>query len=141
MRNSPGNKFLHPGPIPGSLTKAILGRLFIIEGAVTAFMAIVGFFVLPNTPLTTWWLNQREKDLAHARMERDKLSDAFDTPSSALEGLKQACRDKRTWIFCLMQNFHLSACSFNSFFPTWVAPTQPEMNSVIIFVGNPRRKS
>lgn len=23
-----------------------------------------------------------------------------------------------SWLFCLMQNFHLSACSFNSFFPT-----------------------
>ncbi|KAM5482851.1 hypothetical protein McanCB56680_003366 [Microsporum canis] len=37
-----------------------------------------------------------------------------------MEGLKQAVRDPRTWIFCLMQNFHLSACGFNSFFPTVV---------------------
>jgi multisubunit Na+/H+ antiporter MnhG subunit len=111
---------LCPGPILYVFTNFILDRLFIIEGAVTAFMAIVGFFVLPNTPLTTWWLTQREKELAHARMERDKLSDALDRPASALDGLKQACRDKRTWIFCLMQNFHLSACSFNSFFPTVV---------------------
>ena len=39
--------------------------------------------------------------------------------ASAMEGLKQAVKDKRTWIFCLMQNFHLSACCFNSFFPTY----------------------
>ncbi|KAH7320623.1 major facilitator superfamily domain-containing protein [Stachybotrys elegans] len=92
--------------------------LFIIEGAVTVLVSIIGFFFLPNTPLTTWWLSQREKELAHERMERDKVADSDDSPVSALDGLKQACRDKRTWLFCLMQNFHLSACSFNSFFPT-----------------------
>jgi sugar phosphate permease len=92
-------------------------RLFIVEGAVTALVAIVGFFMLPNTPLTTRWLTEREKQLAHERMEKDKVSDSEEGGSS-WEGLKQACKDKRTWLFCLMQNFHLSACSFNSFFPT-----------------------
>jgi sugar phosphate permease len=91
--------------------------LFIIEGAVTALVAIWGFFMLPNTPLTTSWLNPRERELAHARMERDRVGDSTE-PVSMMEGLRQACRDKRTWLFCLMQNFHLSACSFNSFFPT-----------------------
>ncbi|KAJ4017839.1 hypothetical protein NW766_003910 [Fusarium irregulare] len=93
--------------------------LFIVEGAVTALVAIVGFFMLPNTPLTTRWLTEREKQLAHERMEKDKVSDSQEGGSS-WEGLKQACKDKRTWLFCLMQNFHLSACSFNSFFPTVV---------------------
>jgi glucose-6-phosphate dehydrogenase assembly protein OpcA len=51
-------------------------RLFIVEGAATAVVSIIGFFLLPNTPLTTWWLSEREKELAHGRMERDKLSDA-----------------------------------------------------------------
>lgn len=81
-------------------------------------MALFGFVFLPNTPLTTWWLSDREKELAHGRMENDKIADADERPTSAMDGLKQACRDKRTWMFCLMQNFHLSACSFNSFFPT-----------------------
>ncbi|KAI4617781.1 hypothetical protein J4E83_006113 [Alternaria metachromatica] len=88
-----------------------------VEGAVTALVAIWGFFMLPNTPLTTSWLNPRERELAHARMERDRVGDSTE-PVSMMEGLRQACRDKRTWLFCLMQNFHLSACSFNSFFPT-----------------------
>ncbi|CAH0044947.1 unnamed protein product [Clonostachys solani] len=94
--------------------------LFLIEGVVTAGVAIIGFFMLPNTPLTTWWLTDREKELAHSRMERDKISDADENDASAWQGLKQAASDKRTWLFCLMQNFHLSACSFNSFFPTVV---------------------
>ncbi|KAJ4192955.1 hypothetical protein NW767_010485 [Fusarium falciforme] len=94
--------------------------LFIVEGAATGLVSLIGFVLLPNTPLTTHWLNEREKQLAHSRMEKDKLSDASDEKASSWEGLKQACSDKRTWLFCLMQNFHLSACSFNSFFPTVV---------------------
>ncbi|KAM5344627.1 hypothetical protein ACJ41O_013162 [Fusarium nematophilum] len=94
--------------------------LFIVEGAATALVSIIGFVLLPNTPLTTHWLNEREKQLAHSRMEKDKLSDSQDGEASSWQGLKQACSDKRTWLFCLMQNFHLSACSFNSFFPTVV---------------------
>ncbi|PSN59549.1 MFS general substrate transporter [Corynespora cassiicola Philippines] len=93
--------------------------LFIVEGAVTGLVAIGGFFLLPNTPLTTSWLTPQERELAHARMERDKIGDSGEEVSM-MEGLRQACRDKRTWLFCFMQNFHLSACSFNSFFPTVV---------------------
>ncbi|KAG9252442.1 MFS transporter [Emericellopsis atlantica] len=93
--------------------------LFILEGAATALMALVGFWILPDTPSTTRWLNERERELAHTRMVKDRPAD-HGTEGSALEGLKQACRDKRTWLFILMQNFHLSACSFNSFFPTVV---------------------
>lgn len=87
------------------------------EGAATAFVAIFGFFLLPNTPLTTSWLTPEERQMAHDRMERDRVGDAGEKVSM-MEGLRQACKDKRTWLFCLMQNFHLSACSFNSFFPT-----------------------
>jgi len=90
--------------------------LFIIEGVATAVVAMLGFWLLPDTPLTTRWLNAEERELAHSRMERDRVGDAGQ--ASAMDGLKQACRDPKTWIFCLMQNFHLSACSFNSFFPT-----------------------
>jgi len=61
------------------------------EGAVTALVAIFGFFLLPNTPLTTPWLNQEERELAHARMERDRVGDSTE-PVSSMEGLRQACR-------------------------------------------------
>lgn len=53
-------------------------------------------------------------------MEKDQVSDTQLTKASAMDGLKQACKDVRTWLFVFMQCFHLSACSFNSFFPTYV---------------------
>lgn len=97
--------------------------LFIVEGAVTAVVAILGFWLLPNAPLTTNWLDEREKNLAFSRMEKDRVansdtSEATASKATAMDGLKQACRDPRTWLFVFMQCFHLSACSFNSFFPT-----------------------
>uniref|UniRef100_A0A8H7NM18 Major facilitator superfamily (MFS) profile domain-containing protein n=1 Tax=Bionectria ochroleuca TaxID=29856 RepID=A0A8H7NM18_BIOOC len=87
--------------------------LFLIEGVVTA-----------------------GKELAHSRMERDKISDADENDASAWQGLKQAASDKRTWLFCLMQNFHLSACSFNSFFPTIQHNHHPRLDlPPFIFAG------
>ncbi|KLU86988.1 hypothetical protein MAPG_05994 [Magnaporthiopsis poae ATCC 64411] len=42
---------------------------------------------------------------------------------SVLDGLRQAARDPRTWLFCLMQNMHMSACTFSNFFPSIVRAT------------------
>lgn len=70
--------------------------LFIVEGAITGFIAILGFWLLPNTPLNTRWLSPEERELAHGRMERDKIGDAHAEDASAWEGLKQAASDKRT---------------------------------------------
>ncbi|KAK2733071.1 hypothetical protein FQN55_003772 [Onygenales sp. PD_40] len=69
--------------------------LFIIEGSITAAVAIAGFWLLPDTPSTTRWLSQSERELAHARIERDKMGDIGEQ-ASVMEGLKQACKDKRT---------------------------------------------
>ncbi|OJD17436.1 hypothetical protein AJ78_02461 [Emergomyces pasteurianus Ep9510] len=93
--------------------------LFIIEGCATTAVAVGGFWLLPDTPSTTRWLKADERELAHARIERDTMGDASEK-IPVMEGLRQAVKDKRTWIFCLMQNFHLASCCFNSFFPTVV---------------------
>ncbi|KPI40255.1 putative transporter [Cyphellophora attinorum] len=94
--------------------------LFIIEGSVTAFVALFGFFTLADEPLTTRWLTESERRLAHDRMERDKLADSDAEASTTWHGLFEACKDVRTWIFTLMKMLQLSACSFNSFLPTVV---------------------
>jgi hypothetical protein len=72
--------------------------LFIVEGTVTALVAIAGFWLLPNTPLTTRWLTEEERELAHARMQRDRVGDSIEGEVSAWVGLKQAAADKRTYV-------------------------------------------
>ncbi|KIW20526.1 hypothetical protein PV08_01101 [Exophiala spinifera] len=96
--------------------------LFIIEGAVTFGVGAVAIWLLPDFPLTTRWLTPSERQLAHARVERDTvgLSSAGDK-GGLREGFAQAVRDPRLYLFCLMQNMHLSATSFNQFFPTVVS--------------------
>lgn len=86
--------------------------LFILQGAVTFLIAIVGFFLLPDTPLTTKWLTQEERDLAYNRMELDTVENKGET--STTQGLKQAAKDPMVWIFCFMAHMHLAANGFVS---------------------------
>lgn len=93
--------------------------LFIIEGAATFGIALLAGFLLPDFPLTTAWLTSAERQLAHDRIERDTVGLA---PNKGVrEGFAQAVRDPRLYLFMFMQNMHLSATSFNQFFPTVVS--------------------
>ncbi|KAI8668480.1 hypothetical protein NCS55_00874200 [Fusarium keratoplasticum] len=92
--------------------------LFILQGAVTFVIAVVGYFVLPDFPQTTWWLTQEERDLAYNRMELDTVANKGET--STWKGLQQAAKDPMVWIFCFMAHFHLAANGFKNFFPTVV---------------------
>lgn len=92
--------------------------LFILQGAVTFVIAIVGFFVLPDFPHDTKWLTQEERDLATNRMELDTVQNKGET--STFKGLKQASKDPMVWIFAMMAHMHLAANGFKNFFPTVV---------------------
>lgn len=92
--------------------------LFIIEGVVTFGVAFISMFLLPDHPLTTRWLTPEERQLAHARIARDTVG--LEDSKGARAGFAQAVRDPRLWLLTFMQNCHLSATGFNSFFPTVV---------------------
>lgn len=74
--------------------------------------------LLPDHPLNTKWLTEEERVLADARIKRDTVGLAPN--KGAMAGLKQTLKDPRVYVFAFMQNMHLSACSFNNFFPTVV---------------------
>ncbi|WVR09659.1 hypothetical protein IAU60_006734 [Kwoniella sp. DSM 27419] len=92
--------------------------LFIILGAVTVGIAILALWMLPDHPLTTRWLTPEQRQLAHDRMARDTVG--LEVSAGAIHGFKQAMRDPRLWLLVVLQNLHLAACGFNSFFPTVV---------------------
>lgn len=92
--------------------------LFLIQGVVTVFAAIAGFFLLPNTPSDTPWLNAEERELAERRVTRDTTGKRKGT--SSWTGLREAVLDYRTWVFALMGNLHLSANGFKNYLPTAV---------------------
>jgi MFS family permease len=92
--------------------------LFIIQGAVTFVVALVGIFILPDEPLTTRWLTPEERILANERILRDTVGDQGQT--TTWDGLVQAAKDPKVWLFALMQHCHLGANGFKNFFPTAV---------------------
>ncbi|CAN8104478.1 unnamed protein product [Discula destructiva] len=92
--------------------------LFILQGAVTFLIAIVGYFVLPDFPLTTKWLTPEERQLAYSRMELDIVGNRGQTGTFA--GLKEAAKDPAVWVFAAMAHMHLAANGFKNFFPTVV---------------------
>ncbi|KAF3931445.1 hypothetical protein ABW19_dt0203089 [Dactylella cylindrospora] len=92
--------------------------LFIIEGTATFGVAIIAAFLLPDQPESTTWLTESERELAVQRIQIDTAELTEDTKPT--EGLIAALKDPRLYLFVFMQNMHLSACSFNNFFPTVV---------------------
>lgn len=92
--------------------------LFIVEGVVTFGVAIVCIFLLPDEPLRTRWLTPEQRQLAHDRIQRDTVG--LQPSKGARAGFMQALRDPRLYLLVFMQNMHLSATSFNQFFPTVV---------------------
>jgi hypothetical protein len=108
--------------------------LFIIQGVATFVIAVVACFTLPDEPLTTWWLNPEERQLAHARVARDTVGHSADV--SMLAGLKEAVRDPKVWVFVYMQHLfvstiplripfltpssHIATNGFKNFMPTIV---------------------
>lgn len=84
----------------------------------TVGVAVIAFFLLPNSPLETPWLKPDERTLAHSRIERDTTERRLNT--NPWKGLRDTCTDYRTWLFALMGNLHLSANGFKNFMPTAV---------------------
>lgn len=81
--------------------------LFILQGAVTFVIAVVGFFLLPDFTHNTWWLTQEERDLATNRMALDTVGNKGET--SVWAGFRQAGKDPMVWIFAFMAHMHLAA--------------------------------
>ncbi|KAI9150830.1 MFS transporter prlL [Paramyrothecium foliicola] len=62
----------------GTLGLADWKWLFILQGSVNFVVAIVGFFLLPDFPLTKW-LTEEERQLAHSRIEQDTFPTVVET--------------------------------------------------------------
>ncbi|KAH8893613.1 major facilitator superfamily transporter [Thozetella sp. PMI_491] len=116
----------------GLISAAILGNLngsrgttgwrwlFIIEGSVTIFVAIVAASVLPNYPHTTRWLNEEEKAFAAWRLMQDIREEDTRHARSVWVGVKLAVQDYRLPIFVVCQHLSLLGLTFQYFFPAIV---------------------
>jgi hypothetical protein len=89
-----------PTPLQNScgLTTISHTRLFILEGAISAAVAICTFFILPDWPHSTKWLTDDEKRLAAARIKADAVAAAGKAELGHLQSFKAAWRDWRCWV-------------------------------------------
>lgn len=90
--------------------------MFIIFAAFSIFFCVLGVFLLPDTPLTTRWLSEAQRQLAHNRVANDTVEKRKDV--SMVRGLREAASDYRLWIFAISQHIHTATSSFRNFFPT-----------------------
>lgn len=90
---------------------------FIIEGAASILVGVIAFFVLPDWPENTRWLTEEEREMAQYRVllsnggKEEQVGGTWD-------GLKEACKDPFTWMFCGMHFSLINAQSFKDFFPS-----------------------
>ncbi|TID13414.1 major facilitator superfamily transporter [Venturia nashicola] len=90
--------------------------MFMIFSVFSVFFAILGMFFLPNTPLTTRWLTEAQRQMAHDRIVRDTVEKKQDV--SMMAGLREAALDYRVWLFAASSHIHTATSGFRNFLPT-----------------------
>ncbi|KAF3044465.1 hypothetical protein E8E12_010937 [Didymella heteroderae] len=90
---------------------------FIIEGAASIVVAVVGYFFLPSWPHNTKWLSAEETEMAQYRVQVSNGGHA-EEQGGTWDGLKEAARDPFTWYFCIMHFALITAQSFKDFMPS-----------------------
>lgn len=94
--------------------------LFIIEAAITVFIAITALFILPDFPHTTKFLSGEEKAIATRRLESSSGNNDTER-GPLLSGVKMAFADYKVWLLALIVITKTSAGAVTSFIPTLVA--------------------
>lgn len=74
--------------------------LFLFEGAVTCAYGVFMIFVLPDSVLTAWFLNDEERTIAVARTLKNKTG-VLDNGAFKWEQFNEAFRDPQTWLIAL----------------------------------------
>ncbi|KAJ8081895.1 hypothetical protein PM082_007741 [Marasmius tenuissimus] len=91
--------------------------LFIVEGIPAILLGVVTLFLLPNRPESTTFLNEREREIALARINRATSADVGQTVSKAHIGF--AFRDWRIYAGGVIYfGLNASLASTSAFFPT-----------------------
>ncbi|KUJ18379.1 MFS general substrate transporter [Mollisia scopiformis] len=124
--------------------------LFIVEGAITVFIALFSFFILPDFPRTTTWLTEEEKQLAAWRLDEDIGEDDWvnSKQQTFFHGAKLAAKDPKAWLLLATTYGFTATGTVTTFFPTVVKglgknnittlllTTPPYLIAVIAILGN-----
>lgn len=92
--------------------------LFLVEGAPVLVMAVVTYFVMPNSPHDAWFLNEEEKDVAVSRGVR-QTGDAKRVGHMNWREAFSTLLDVKSWLTSFMYfSCNVSFSSLPVFLPT-----------------------
>ncbi|TVY59486.1 putative transporter [Lachnellula cervina] len=90
--------------------------LFLIEGAMTAGIAVLNFFWLPHSVSKSRWFTKEEALLSESRLHEDTSSERFSWPDA-----KSELKDWKVWSFAFMALMYgVGSNSSSNFLPTMV---------------------
>ncbi|KAM5363401.1 hypothetical protein ACJZ2D_012042 [Fusarium nematophilum] len=97
--------------------------LYIIEGAITVFVGVCVYFILPDFPETWKSLTEQERHAATRRLALEAAQADVDEPGSMsqLKGLKLAVTDINTYILALAYLCVVGSAGLQYFFPSLMA--------------------
>ncbi|KAH8550881.1 MFS general substrate transporter [Umbelopsis sp. PMI_123] len=95
--------------------------LFIIEGSITVFAAIIAVFILPDYPTTTRWLSKEEIRIAETRLVLDGHEPAQGKAEFTFRHVGMALKDWRVYFFVFLFMLDVCAGTISYFIPTIVA--------------------
>lgn len=86
------------GQIKGSL--APWRYQFMIIGSVSSLWGVALWFLLPDSPLTAYFLTTEQKVIAVERMRWEQIG--IENKTIKMEQIKEAFKDPKTWFYVLM---------------------------------------
>lgn len=101
-------------PLSAAVMEALEGRhgwrgwrwLYLVFGVSGVGASIVGWIFLPDYPegiggrkKRRFWMSEKEFEVARLRIEEDRVGEMKVESRRVWNGLREAVRDKRTWIF------------------------------------------
>jgi MFS family permease len=108
--------------------------IMIIEGLPTFVLGIATWFILPNSPGTAYFLNEKEKKLAATRLTRQT---GYTAKAAAFHwGDVQKCvKDWKVWAFCLAQfGSDTMLYAYSTFLPTIIRAINPDASAALVQV-------
>ncbi|KAF1837939.1 MFS general substrate transporter [Decorospora gaudefroyi] len=108
--------------------------IMILEGIPTFILGIATWFVLPDTPESSYFLNDEEKMFAAARLKR-QTGYTKKAAEFHWSDVRKCFKDWRVWLFCFAQfGSDTMLYGFSTFLPTIIKAINPTASSATIQV-------
>ncbi|KAH7346000.1 high-affinity nicotinic acid transporter-like protein [Pyrenochaeta sp. MPI-SDFR-AT-0127] len=108
--------------------------IMILEGIPTFVLGIATWWILPDNPETAYFLNEREKAVAAARLKR-QTGYTKKAAEFHWDDVKKCFKDWKVWTFCFAQfGSDTMLYGFSTFLPTIIKSIMPKASNAMVQV-------